>query len=133
MFSPNKLPQDFRFFIFLGEEEEEKKGFKERRKTLTRSAYRIFMFIFASAVQKTFFISPAPNLTGATLLLSTITSTMMMMVMMMYVGAGAGVADAAMLLTPITSEIEKLDLHQHYLHYSHPRKNSCGYFIILQD
>lgn len=110
-------------FFFLGKKKKKKKGFKERRKRLTRSTYRMFMFIFASAVQKTFFISPAPNPTGALPLPSTTT----MMMMMMHVCAEAGVADAAILFTPIKSEMEKLDLHKHYLHYSHSLKNSSRY------
>lgn len=101
-----------------------KKNVSRRRKRLTRSTYRIFMFIFASAVQKTFFISP--TLTRA-LLLPSKTAT----VMMRHVCGGAGVADVAELLTPITSKMEKLDRHKHYLHYSHSLENSCRYFIIL--
>lgn len=108
-------------FFFLGEEKETKDLRREERDS-PGALTRIFRFIFASAEQETFFISLAPKPTGVLPLLTSTTTRTTMMIM--QVCAETGVADTISKLTPITSEIEKLDLHKHYLHYFDSLKNS---------
>lgn len=116
MFSPNKLPQDFRFF-FLGGGGKKTRIQGEKKETHQEQECLLHFYVYlCKCSTETFFISQAPNPTGALLLPST---TPMMMMMMMHACAAARVAEAAGLLTPLTSEREQLDLHKHYVHYSH--------------
>lgn len=127
MFSSNKLPKDFRFFFFLGQEEEEEKRIQgEKKETHQEHLPHVYVYLCKCSTEDIFhFSGTKPHRSAAAP--STTTTTMMTMMMMMHVCAEAGVADAASLFTPITSEMEKLDLHKHYLHYSHSLKNSSRY------